>query len=174
MKISNVETFIVDGGWRAWTYVKVETDEGITGWGECSDTRSPNAIAGAVRDLSTILYGQDPRAYEARFIDMHRTLRSSPGGIAARAIAGIECALVDIKARSLGISVTELLGGPTRDRVRLYWSHCGTTRVRHHEMVGAPPIESWNDVTAPSQPATCQPTSGTYITFGPGAICASE
>src|SRR5215217_6329185 len=148
MKITNLETFVVDGGWRAWTYVKVETDEGITGWGECSDTRVPNATAGAVRDLATVLVGQDPRAYEARFMDMARLTRSSSGGIAARAIAGIECALVDIKARSLGISVTELLGGPTRDRTRLYWSHCGTTRVRHHEIVGKPPIESWNDVTA--------------------------
>lgn len=148
MKITELETFVVDGGWRAWTYVKVQTDEGITGWGECSDTRVPHAVAGAVRDLATVLVGQDPRACEARFIDMARTLRSSPGGIAARAMAGIECALVDIKARALGISVTELLGGPTRERVRLYWSHCGTTRVRHHEMVGKPPIESWNDVTA--------------------------
>src|ERR1700740_567963 len=120
MKISKIETFVVDGGWRAWTYVKVETDEGITGWGECSDTRGPNAVGGAGG--------------------------ARPGGIAARAIAGIECALVDIKARSLGISVTELLGGPTRDRVRLYWSHCGTTRVRHHDIVGKPPIESWSDV----------------------------
>jgi L-alanine-DL-glutamate epimerase-like enolase superfamily enzyme len=75
-------------------------------------------------------------------------MRSSPGGIAARAIAGIECALVDITARALGISVVELLGGPTRDRVRLYWSHCGTTRVRHYDIVGKPPIESWNDITA--------------------------
>ena len=148
MKITNLETFVVDGGWRAWTYVKVETEEGITGWGECSDTRIPNAVCGAVRDLSTVLVGQDPRQYEARFIDMHRNTRSSPGGIAARAIAGIECALLDIKARALGISVAEMLGGPTRDKVRLYWSHCGTTRVRHHELVGKPPIESWNDVTA--------------------------
>jgi galactonate dehydratase len=147
VKITKLETFIVDGGWRAWTYVKVETDEGITGWGECSDTRTPNAIAGAVRDLGSVLIGHDPRAYEARFIDMSRMMRSSPGGIAARAMAGIECALVDIKARSLGISVAELFGGPTRERVRLYWSHCGTTRVRHHDIVGQPPIESWNDVT---------------------------
>ena len=148
MKITQLETFVVDGGWRAWTYVKVETDEGVTGWGECSDTRVPHAVTGAVRDLATVLVGQDPLAYESRFIDMARTLRSSPGGIGARAMAGIECALVDIKARSLGISVVELLGGPTRDRVRLYWSHCGTTRVRHHEMVGKPPINSFDDVTA--------------------------
>src|SRR5689334_23176958 len=84
MKITKLETFIVDGGWRAWMYVKVETDEGLTGWGECSDTRVPHAVSGAVRDLSTVLVGQDPRAYEARFIDMARTMRSSPGGIAAR------------------------------------------------------------------------------------------
>lgn len=148
MKITKLETFVVDGGWRAWTYVKVETDEGITGWGECSDTRVPKAVCGAVQDLSVVLVGKDPRAYEARFIDMARTLRSSPGGIGARAMAGIESALVDIAARSLGISVVQLLGGPTRERVRLYWSHCGTTRVRHHDLVGKPPIESWNDVTA--------------------------
>ena len=138
MKITRLETHVVDGGWRPWTFVKVETDEGITGWGECSDTRAPQAVVGAVRDLETMLLGQDPRAHEARFYDMARMLRSSPGGLAARAIAGIECALVDIKARSLGISVTELLGGPTRERVRLYWSHCGTTRVRHHDIVGKP------------------------------------
>jgi len=148
VKISKLETFVVDGGWRAWTYVKVETDEGITGWGECSDTRVPNAVEGAVRDFAAVLIGQDPRAYEARFIDMARLTRSSPGGIAARAMAGIECALVDIAARARNISVADMLGGPTRDRVRLYWSHCGTTRVRHHELVGAPPITSWADVTA--------------------------
>jgi len=148
MKITKLETFIVDGGWRAWTYVKVETDEGITGWGECSDTRVPHAVEGMVRDFSVVLIGQDPRAYEARFIDMARMTRSSIGGISARAMAGIECALVDIAARARGISVVELLGGPTRDKVRLYWSHCGTTRVRHHDLVGAPPINSWADVTA--------------------------
>jgi len=148
MKITKLETLIVDGGWRAWTYVKVETDEGIAGWGECSDTRVPHAVEGMVRDFSGVLIGQDPRAFETRFIDMARLTRSSPGGIAARAMAGIECALVDIAARARNISVTELLGGPTRDRVRLYWSHCGTTRVRHHDLVGAPPIKSWDDVTA--------------------------
>ncbi|MBI3917157.1 MAG: mandelate racemase/muconate lactonizing enzyme family protein [Betaproteobacteria bacterium] len=148
MKITKLDTLIVDGGWRAWTYVKVETDEGITGWGECSDTRVPHAVEGMVRDFANVLIGQDPRAFETRFIDMARLTRSSPGGIAARAMAGVECALVDIAARARNISVTELLGGPTRDRVRLYWSHCGTTRVRHHNLVGAPPIKSWDEVTA--------------------------
>ena len=148
MKITKVETFVVSAGWRAWTFVKVATDEGITGWGECSDTRSPHGITGAVTDLSAHIIGQDPRAFEARFIDMARAMRSSAGGLAAKAMAGIEGALVDIKARALGISVAQLFGGPTREKVRLYWSHCGTTRVRHHKLVDKPPIESWNDITA--------------------------
>jgi len=148
MRITKVETFVVGAGWRAWIFVKAETDEGLTGWGECSDTRAPLGVTGAVADLAAIIVGQDPRAFEARFIDMTRTLRSNSGGIAAKAIAGIEGALLDIKAQALGISVAELFGGPTRDRVRLYWSHCGTTRVRHNDIVGTPPIETWDDVTA--------------------------
>ena len=148
MKITNIETFIVDAGWRPWTFVKVETDEGITGWGECSDGRAPHGVVGTIADLQSTLIGQDPRAFEARFWDMWRALRQSPGGIAAKAMAGVECALVDIKAKALGISVAELFGGPTRNQVRLYWSHCGSSRVRHHELLGTPPIETWADITA--------------------------
>ncbi len=62
--------------------------------------------------MTPLLIGRDPRAYEMRFWDMIRGSRQSPGGIAAKAIAGIECALVDIKAKALGISVVELFGGP--------------------------------------------------------------
>ena len=121
MKITDIETFIVDAGWRPWIFVKVQTDEGITGYGECSDGRSPQGVTGAIEDLKPLLVDQDPRAYEMRFWDMLRGTRQSPGGIAAKAIAGIECALVDIKAKALGISVVELFGGPMRDQVRVYW-----------------------------------------------------
>ena len=51
MKITNIETFIVDAGWRPWGFVKVETDEGITGWGECSDGRTPRGVQGTIEDL---------------------------------------------------------------------------------------------------------------------------
>ena len=148
MKITNIETFIVDAGWRPWIFVKVETDEGITGWGECSDGRSPYGVTGTVRDLTPLLIGKDPRAYEMRFWDMLRGTRQSPGGIAAKAIAGVELALIDIKARALGISVIELFGGPTREQVRLYWSHCGTTRARNHELLNTPPLRTMDDIAA--------------------------
>ncbi len=146
MKITNIDTFIVDGGWRPWIFVKVETDEGVTGYGECSDGRNPHGVTGTIRDLTPLLIGLDPRAYEMRFWDMLRGSRQSPGGIAAKAIAGIECALVDIKAKALGISVVELFGGPTRESVRVYWSHCGTSRVNNYELIGVPPLRTMNDI----------------------------
>ena len=148
MKITNIETFVVDAGWRPWTFVKVETDEGITGYGECSDGRNPNGIVGTIKDFTPLLIGRDPRAYEMRFWDMIRGSRQSPGGIAAKAIAGIECALVDIKAKALGISVVELFGGPTRDTVRVYWSHCGSSRARNYELIGVPPLRTMDDIAA--------------------------
>ncbi len=148
MKITHIEPFLIDAGWRPWIYVKVETDEGITGWGECSDSRTPHAIVGAIRDFAPRLIGSDPRAYEMRFQDMLRPTRQSMGGVAAKAMAGIELALVDIKARALGISVVELFGGPTRNDVRVYWSHCGTTRITHGDQLGLPPLRSMDDVAA--------------------------
>ena len=148
MEITNIETFIVDAGWRPWTFVKIETDEGVTGYGECSDGRNPNGVVGTIKDFTPLLIGRDPRPYEMRFWDMIRGSRQSPGGIAAKAIAGIECALVDIKAKALGISVVELFGGPTRDDVRVYWSHCGSSRARNYELIGVPPLKSMDDIAA--------------------------
>jgi L-alanine-DL-glutamate epimerase-like enolase superfamily enzyme len=148
MKITNIETFIVDAGWRPWTFVKVQTDAGIAGYGECSDGRSPHGVVGTIKDLERVLIGTDARAYEMRFWDMIRGTRQSPGGIAAKAIAGIDCALLDIKAKALGISIVELFGGPTRDKVRLYWSHCGTTRAKHYELMGVPPLRTMDDIAA--------------------------
>jgi L-alanine-DL-glutamate epimerase-like enolase superfamily enzyme len=145
MKITNMESFIVDAGWRPWIFVKVETDKGICGYGECSLSRGPFAMSGAIEDLKPVLVGTDPRAYEMRFWDMSRRAIAEPLGIRAKAIAGVELALLDIKARALGISVVELFGGPTRDKVRLYWSHCGTTRALYPEM-GTPPIRTMGDI----------------------------
>ena len=81
MKISNVETLIVGAGWRPWIYVKVETDEGITGWGECSDPRMPKGIAAAVADLKSVLLGQDPRAVELRRRGDERLVRRLGRGL---------------------------------------------------------------------------------------------
>lgn len=148
MKITEIKTFVVDAGWRPWVFVKIETDEGVTGYGECSDGKNPWGVVGVVNDLKPVLMGQDPRAFEMRFWDMIRGSRQSPGGIAAKGIAGVELALLDIKARALGISVVELFGGPLREEVRLYWSHCGTTRTAHYRHVQCEPLRNLSDVGA--------------------------
>ena len=146
MKITDIEAYIVDGGWRPWTFVKVETDEGVTGYGECSDSKLPHGVVGTIQDLKPLLIGKDPRAYEMRFWDMYRGTRQSPGGVATKAMAGIEAALIDVKAKALGVSVVELFGGPTRDTVRVYWSHCGSTRAQHPDLVGTAPIRTMEDI----------------------------
>lgn len=59
MKITHIETFLVDAGWRPWIFVKVETDAGVTGYGECSDGRNPYGVAGVVMDLTPLLIEQE-------------------------------------------------------------------------------------------------------------------
>ena len=151
MRISRVQAFVCDAGWRPWTFVKVETDEGLVGWGECSDSRNPHGVSGSVRDLEPLLIGEDPRAVQRLYWDMLRSFRQNLGGTSHKAIAGIELALWDIKAKALGVPVYELFGGPMRDRVQLYWSHCGTTRARHGDKLGLPPLRGYDDIVALGQ-----------------------
>jgi L-alanine-DL-glutamate epimerase-like enolase superfamily enzyme len=146
MKITHVETFHCDAGWRVWSFVKIQTDEGITGYGECSNPKASHAVAGCVRDLEGLLLGRDPRPVESIYWDMYRQVRQNHGGISAIAIAGIDAALWDIKAKALDVPVYELFGGPTREKVRLYWSHCGTSRARAADIIGVPPIRSMDDI----------------------------
>jgi L-alanine-DL-glutamate epimerase-like enolase superfamily enzyme len=146
VKITAIETFVVDAGWRPWQFVAIRTDAGITGYGECSDGRNPYGVVGTVRDFEPILMGKDPRPIETRYWDLERGSRQSPGGIAAKAIAGIELALWDIKAKALGVPVYELFGGPLRERQLVYWSHCGTSRARSHQLIGAPPLRTMDDI----------------------------
>ena len=147
-RISRVTAFHCDAGWRPWTFVKIETDDGLVGWGECSDSRNPHGVAGSVRDLEPLLIGEDPRAVERLYWDMLRAFRQNLGGSSHKAIAGVELALWDIKAKALGVPVYELFGGPMRDSVQLYWSHCGTTRARHARQLGLPLLRSYDDVVA--------------------------
>jgi galactonate dehydratase len=146
VKIARIETFLCDAGWRCWVFVKVETDDGLVGWGECSDGRMPRALRGAVEDFESALIGEDPRQVERLYWKMYRISRQHLGGSAHRAMAGIELALWDIKARALGVSVSELHGGPIRERQRVYWTHCGTVRAHNWELAGTPPIGTYEDV----------------------------
>jgi len=148
MKIIKVAPIFCDGGWRAFTFVKVETDDGLVGYGECTDNRSSFGIGGCVRDLEPRLIGQNPLMVEKLYWDMCQHFQQNLGGIAQKAIAGIEVALWDIKAKALNIPLCELFGGPLWDKIRVYWSHCGTYRVRNPELFTTkPPLRTLEDIT---------------------------
>lgn len=147
LRITSIQPLHADAAWAAYTFVKIETDGGITGYAEITDWRMPQAVAGGVRDLATILEGKDALAIEARMQEMYRLTVQGPGGVIQRAIAGIECALLDIKGKALGVPVYELLGGKLRDRVRVYWSHCGTYRARYPELYDTE-LQTYDDIEA--------------------------
>jgi L-alanine-DL-glutamate epimerase-like enolase superfamily enzyme len=138
-----------DAGWRPWTFVKITTDKDIVGYSEITDSHgSPRGLSGIVEDLAPLLIGEDPRAIEKIRWTLYRATRQNPGGLIQKAMGGIENALIDIKAKALGIPVYEMFGGPTRNRMKAYWSHCGTTRARAWKVTGTPKLSSYADVTA--------------------------
>jgi L-alanine-DL-glutamate epimerase-like enolase superfamily enzyme len=147
MKITGIKTFIVDGGFRPWTFVKVETNEdGLIGWGDCTDWGSPGPVAATVERYAEWIIGRDPMQVEAIWWDLAAASARHTGGIAWKAMAGIDSALWDIRGKVLGAPVWQLLGGKMRERLRLYWSHCGSVRARHAERLGLPPVQTSDDL----------------------------
>ena len=150
MRITKIEDLHCNAGWRDFSFLKISTDEGVVGWSEFMESYGSEGLAGVIRKLGARLIGWDPRPVEKITAYLHGVTRQSVGGIAQQAIAAIENALVDLKAKALGIPVYEMLGGPVRDRLQLYWSHCGTWRISHasriKEWTGFDPIRSLDDV----------------------------
>ena len=147
MKITGVKTYIVDGGFRPWTFVKVETNQpGLIGWGDCTDWGSPGPVAATVERYSEWVIGRDPMQAEAIWWDLSTASQRHIGGIASKAMSGIDSALWDIRGKVLGAPVWQLLGGKLRDKLRLYWTHCGSTRAAHSELMGLPKVETTNDL----------------------------
>ena len=148
MRITAIEDLHCDAGWRDFSYLKVSTDEGITGWSEYNVCYGSQGLSHIIRLLGKALIGRDPRPVGRISADLAVLTRQAPLGVNQQAIAAIENALLDVKAKALGVPVYSLFGGPYRDRLNLYWSHCGTYRFRHPAVMGKPPIRSLDDVAA--------------------------
>ena len=117
MKITNITTFIVP---PRWLFLKIETDQGICGWGEPILEGRAHTVATAVSELADYLIGRDPSPIEDHWTTLYRGGFYRGGGIHMSALAGIDQALWDIKGKALGLSVCELLGGPVRSRIEVY------------------------------------------------------
>jgi galactonate dehydratase len=146
MKITAIETLRADAGWRMFSFLKIMTDSGIVGWSEYNESFGSPGLSGVIEKLVPLLIGQDPRPVERVISMLHVNTRQSQGGLIQQAIAAVENALLDVKAKDLGIPVYALFRGPVRDRIPVYWSHMGTYRVRNAEMMGVPPLRTYEDV----------------------------
>ena len=120
MKVSNVSTFIVDFYRANLILVKVETDEGIHGWGEATVEFNDAAVEAAIHRAASVLLGRDPFQILRLVNELHRDSYFRTGVVLRSAISGIEAALYDSKGKALGVPVFELLGGRTRDSLSCY------------------------------------------------------
>ncbi|MCR5977512.1 mandelate racemase/muconate lactonizing enzyme family protein [Gordonia jinghuaiqii] len=145
MKITSVETFACDAGWRNYHFLKIVTDEGVTGWAEFDEAFGPPGLTGVIENYGRRLIGRDAFAHEQLHVTLASTARPAPHGMTAEAFGAIENALLDIKAKALGVPVYELLGGKVRDHVPIYWSHCASWRINHPQYY-SPQIRDLNGV----------------------------
>lgn len=120
MKITKLETFLIQ---PRWLFLKIHTDEGIVGLGEPILEGRAETCAVAVKELEEYLIGQDPTRIVHHWQAIYRHTFYRGGEILTSALSGIEQALWDITGKAYGVPVYKLLGGPTRDKIRVY-SHC--------------------------------------------------
>jgi galactonate dehydratase len=117
MKITRILTYRVP---PRWMFVKIETDEGVHGWGEAVVEGRARTVEAAVQEFARDLIGQDASRINDHWQMMYRSNFYRGGAILMSAIAGIDQALWDIKGKALGVPVYELLGGKVRDRMKVY------------------------------------------------------
>ena len=117
MKISSLELFKVP---PRWLFLKISTDERISGWGEPIVEGRAETVRAAVQEMSEYLVGKDPFRIEDHFQVLYRGGFYRGGPILTSALSGIEQALWDIKGKALDVPVHEFLGGAARDKIRVY------------------------------------------------------
>ena len=117
MKITSLETFLVP---PRWLFLKIETDEGLIGWGEPVIEGRAETVSAAVKELADYLIGEDPLQIEKHWQRLYRGGFYRGGPILMSALAGIDQALWDIKGKYHRTPVHQLLGGQVRDRIRVY------------------------------------------------------
>ena len=129
IKVTKVETFVLK---NSWVFVKISTDAGITGWGEMLKDDAKACAAGA-QEVGRYLVGQDPNRVVFHWQAIHRGAFYRGGPIKTAISSGIDQALWDIKGKVYGVPVYKLLGGPTRDRIRVYGQDQRGDRRQRHE-----------------------------------------
>ena len=146
MKIKSYEIFCCDAGWRLFSFLKLVTDSGPVGWSEYNESFGSPGLSGVIENLMPSVLGMDPMDIELVNAVLATKSTQSRGGVVRQAIAAIENALLDIKGKALGVPVYQLFGGKLRDRIPVYWSHCGSYRMRNPDLCGTPAVRSYDDM----------------------------
>lgn len=128
-RVTAVQTLSCSAGWRNYYFVKVTTDDGVVGWSEFDEGFGSPGVGHVIEQLGARVVGQSVMQHERIREDLHCVTRPGSGGVIGQALGAIENALLDAKAKTLGVPCYELLGGKIRDRLRVYWSHCVTWRA---------------------------------------------
>lgn len=120
MKITDVKIYTLDAFRTNWAFIKVETDEGLYGWGEASLGTNEMALEGMVQDLKRLVIGRNPLEIERFMFEVYRDVYWKGGPVLTSAMSGIEIALWDIAGKFFNTPVSTFFGGKMRDRVKMY------------------------------------------------------
>ncbi|NLM78594.1 MAG: galactonate dehydratase [Ruminococcaceae bacterium] len=120
MIVTDLRTFTVDCYRTNWVFVKIDTDEGLSGVGEATLEYKEKALEGALEHIRAYLVGKNPFEIEKHYHDIYRDAYWRGGAVLMSALSAVEMALWDILGKHLNVPVYQLLGGKVRDRVRIY------------------------------------------------------
>ncbi|WP_324274219.1 hypothetical protein [Blastococcus brunescens] len=155
MRITDAEILTCAAGTRYWSYLKISTDDGVTGWAEFTDGMlSAHGMAGVVRRLASFVLGEDPTCWRRIEQLLRSRTREAEDGLNRRAVGTVVNACLDVAARARGLSVAELLG----DRCGRISGCTGRTAA---SAGSGSPRRGW--------PSRCAPwtTSGSWVPTSP-------
>lgn len=133
LRVTRLETFLVQ---PRWLFLKIHTNAGIVGLGEPIVEGRALTVQTAVREIEPYLVGKDPRQVTHHWQAIYRHAFYRGGPVLTSALSGIDMALWDIKGKALGVPVYELLGGPTRRKIRLYMHASTVEEIRRGKQAG--------------------------------------
>jgi len=129
VKVKQVETRHCGAGWRNYHFVKITAEDGTVGWSEYDEGFGSPGVTTVVEALEGRVVGESVFEHEKIYQILFGATRPAQGSVIAQGLGAIENALLDVKAKLLGVPCYDLLGGRVRDQIRVYWSHCATWRI---------------------------------------------
>ena len=143
--INEIKLYTFQAGWREWMFLKISTNKEF-GWCECTDTfKNLNGFSGILKDFSNLIINEDAKNIDRILWKLKTKSKSNPGSLVQRVIGAVENCLFDLFGKLVNKPVHEILGNKIHSELELYWSHCGTTRVRTPQFLKSPAIKSLKD-----------------------------